>query len=152
MHISLGAKLRRLLAALDNEVQAIYDEMEVPFRPRFYPIVQLLLAAQECGVSAIAERAGITQPAVTQTLNEMKRLGLVEAAPGSDRRSRQVKLSAKGRELAVELAPVWAAIHDAATSLDSELKIDLHETVDEALKALTRSSFGDRIRSQLKAS
>ena len=146
----LGTKLRRLTAALDTEVQGVYDQLAVPFRPRFYPIVQMLLAAESRSVTEIAEATGVSQPAATQTINEMKRLLLVEACPGADRRARMIRLSARGKAVARELAPVWAATHRAGAGLDAELSANLHVTLDEALAALGRRSFGTRIRSHLE--
>src|SRR5687767_729906 len=122
MHETLGSKLRRLLARLDGDVQAVYDEMGVAFRPRFFPIVQLLLRNNSCSIVELANCIGVSQPAATQTVTEMKRLGLLSSAKSADRRQRPVQLTASGRELADRLRPVWEAAEGAAAALDAELQ------------------------------
>ena len=146
----LGTQLRRLLAHLDGEVQHAYDRLGVPFRPRFYPVVQLLLDVESAGINEIASLTGVSQPAATQTVNDMKKSGIMEAGPGRDRRSRAVRLTPEGRSLAARLGPIWQAVGTAAAGLDRELPIPLSTLVAAALEALERQPFGERIATQLK--
>ena len=145
----LGTQLRQLLAALDGDVQGIYDELGVPFRPRFFPFVQALLDRGEAAVTALAEDAGVTQPAATQTLGEMAKLGLVRLSAADDRRSRRVTLTTEGHRLAESLIPVWDAVRAAAEGLDAELAHPLSESVDGALSALRRRPFHQRIKDRM---
>src|SRR5687768_11894345 len=107
MDEGLGSRLRTLLAILDDDVQAIYDERGLDYRPRFFPVVQVLLTQDSCSIGELALRMAVSQPAVTQTVNEMKRLGLLSAADSDDKRQRPVRLTAAGKELAHALQPVW---------------------------------------------
>lgn len=145
----LGTRLRQLTAALDGDVQALYDEMDANFRSRFFPLMQHLLANGSSSVGALAEAAGVSQPAATQTIDEMMRLGLVEAADSASRRERRTQLAAEGHALAERLAPLWAAVAAAAEELDRALPHRLTATVDEALALLAHQSFADRIREHL---
>lgn len=146
--LGLGSRLRQLLAALDGAVQAEYDRRGVPFRPRFYPVVQQLLAGGALSVGALATGAGVSQPAITQTLNEMRRDGLVAAGPGDTRREKLVRLTPKGEALAADLQPLWAAIEVAAARLEAEIG-PLSEILQTAGKALEREPFGARIAREL---
>lgn len=148
--IGLGTSLRHLLARLDGDVQAIYDELGVPFRPRFYPIVQMLLSEGTASVGALARATGVSQPAATQTIGEMVRLGLVELSTGDDARERRVGLTPAGIALADRLRPLWAAVAEAAGELDQELPNPLSATVAAAIEALARKSFRDRIRGRMR--
>ena len=143
----LGTKLRHLLALLDDDVQAVYDELGVPFRPRFYPIVQQLLRHDECGVTALAEAVGVSQPAMTQTLAEMRKLGLLSSSPGEDPRQRLTRLTDSGRELAGRLERVWRATTASAAELEAETR--LSDAVDRARAALARRPFKDRIKERM---
>src|SRR5687768_11971498 len=120
MHMDegLGSRLRALLAMLDGDVQAIYDEMGIPFRPRFFPITQVLLNQDFCSIGDLALRMAVSQPAATQTVNEMKRQGLLSLADSDDKRQRPVRLTAAGKELARALQPVWDATERAAAALE----------------------------------
>jgi DNA-binding MarR family transcriptional regulator len=146
---NLGAQLRLLTAKLDGELQAVYDSMGLPFRPRFYPIVQHLLRDGSASVTALAQATEVTQPAATQTIAEMAKLGLVTIASGPNGRERSVRLTAHGQQLAEQLRSIWDAVGEAARALDRELPHPLSETIAAAIAALTRESFGERIRSKV---
>jgi MarR family transcriptional regulator, organic hydroperoxide resistance regulator len=108
--LGLGAKLRAILALLDGDVQQIYDSRGVRFRPRFFPIVRELLRAGPSRVGDIASAIRVTQPAATQTIAEMRKLGLLENAPSADRRETRVALTPAGTQLARDLVPIWQAV------------------------------------------
>lgn len=140
--MGLGTRLRLLLAALDGELQALYDTLGEPFRPRFFPVVQALRARGTDTVGGLAERTGVSQPAMTQTLAEMRARGLVETGgPG-----RRVRLTAEGEALCARLEPVWRAVGAAADELDGELAAPLGATIAAALERLAERPFGERIR------
>jgi DNA-binding MarR family transcriptional regulator len=140
----LGTKLRHLNAELDAAVQAQYDRMGVPFRPRFFPVAKALLAAP-AGIGDLARRAGVSQPAMTQTIGEMRRAGLVEPHASADRRARLVALSPLGHEVVGRLAPLWAAIDAAAEELDLAVPQRLSVAIEGALRALEADPFSHRI-------
>jgi DNA-binding MarR family transcriptional regulator len=104
-----------------------------------------LLARGQASVSGVASHLQASQPAATQTLAEMRKLDLVAYETGRDKRERLVMLTDKARAMADALAPTWDAIGRAAKQLDSELSYPLSEILDEALSALRRKSFPDRI-------
>lgn len=147
--IGLGTRLRHLIMRLDGDVQYIYDELDLSFKPRFYPVVRLLLTEGPQNVNAIAEKIGVSQPAATQTLAEMKKLRLTTTKPGADRRLQMICLTAQGEALAESLEPIWNAVQRAASRLESELTLKLGVAVDEALAALDRQPFHQRVRTEL---
>jgi DNA-binding MarR family transcriptional regulator len=141
----LGTRLRRLILELDGAVQAAYDKAGIEFRPRFYPVVQWLQARGAAGIVELAQACGVSQPGMTQTVQEMRRAGLLVPVDSEDRRSRSIALSAKGRSVAAELERTWQAVERAARELDEELPNSLSGTVDAALAALADTSFASRI-------
>ena len=145
----LGTLLRAVIARLDGDVQALYDESNAIFRPRFFPLVQELSAHGSRTVGQLAEAAGVSQPAITQTLSEMSKLQLVEIRRGEDARERRVTLSHAGKRTAEQLAPLWSATREAAADLDRELPHPLSAVLQATLEALDRQPFHNRIRSKL---
>jgi DNA-binding MarR family transcriptional regulator len=144
--MGLGTGLRLLLAALDGELQQLYDAMGEPFRPRFYPVVQQLQAKGPGTVGELAVLTGVSQPAMTQTLAEMRARGLVASAtPG-----RRVRLTEEGEALCARLEPVWRAVEAAAAELDEELSEPLGATIATALSRLAERPFGKRILSSME--
>jgi DNA-binding MarR family transcriptional regulator len=147
--IGLGSALRALIASIDGGVQALYDAEGERFRPRFYPIVCLLLRHHVLRVSELADLCGVSQPAMTQTLSAMQREGIVETGAGTDRRERQISLTSAGRAQAERLTRLWTATARAASTLESECETPLAASVARLLVALAGKPFIDRIKEEL---
>jgi DNA-binding MarR family transcriptional regulator len=142
----LGTLLRRLLELTDGELEAIYREEHPFYTPRFTPIMRALAEAECLTIRDLAEAAGTSHSAASQTVARMEQLGLLELVAGADRRSREVALSSAGRELLPWLRNRWRATNSAADALDRELSASLQHTVMEAIRALEARSFSQRIR------
>ncbi|MEC4594086.1 MULTISPECIES: MarR family winged helix-turn-helix transcriptional regulator [Nitrospirillum] len=147
MKQGLGTQLRHLIDLLDGAVDAAYGEAGLDYRPRYTPIMRVLAAHGSLTIGRIAELAGITQPAVTQTLALMKADKLVSiTASDSDARQRLVRLSDHGVSLLGRLQDCWDRTRQAADSLDADLPYPLSQCLREAIEALHKRPFGDRIR------
>lgn len=142
--------LRRLVAALDGGTQQVYDRMGVDFRPRYFPIARHLLQQGPTAVSQLSDLLGTTQPAISQTLREMERDGLIDFQAGEDRRVRLASLSNKGLSLCRRLETVWEAAARSATDLSAEAGVDISAIVTRLLTALEQRSFATRIEERLK--
>ena len=146
MKRGLGTQLRHLLELLDGAVAQAYADAGHAYRPRYTPVMRALMDEEPLTIGRIAERAGITQPAATQTVGLMVQAGLVASQPGpQDGRQRLVRLSAAGRELLSVLQDHWAATAAAAASLDAELSRPLSQVLEEAIAALEKKPFGQRL-------
>lgn len=146
MKPGLGTQLRHLLELLDGAVSDAYAQQGLEYRPRYTPVMRALLVREPSTVGQLAEDAGITQPAVTQTVALMAKEGLVSvrSAPG-DKRQRLVHLTDAGRELLPRLQACWRATAGAAAELDAELPTPLSLTLAQAIAALEAKPFGVRI-------
>ncbi len=147
MKQGLGTQLRHLIELLDGAVAASYEEAGIDYRPRFTPVMRALAEGTPRTVGQIAEAAGITQPAATQTVALMLREDLVATMPSAtDARQKLVRLSDRGRALLPQLQRCWAATAAAAASLDADMPHPLSDALAQAIAALERQSFGARIR------
>ncbi len=146
MERGLGTQLRHLLDLLDGAVEAAYAKAGIAYRPRYTPVMRALTKESPCGIGRIASLAGISQPAATQTVALMLKAGLLESVPHStDARQRLVQFSAKGRAILPELQVCWQATREAANGLDADLPVPLSGLLEQAIAALERRSFDDRI-------
>jgi len=146
----LGTQLRHLIELLDDGVSAANDYEGMRYRPRYTPLVRALAGGDPLTIGQLAEAAGITQPAATQTVAVMVKDGLVDVTAGPvDARQRVVALSARGRELLPRLQRAWQATERAAAGLDAES--GLSSAVAAALAALAREPFAARIAAALKS-
>lgn len=145
MKLSLGTQLRHLLELLDGAVQAGYVEAGLDYRPRYTPVMRVLAEQDAASIGDITRAAGITQPAVTQTVSLMVRDGLVRSRPArDDARARAVRLTPKGRDLLTALRAQWKITETAARSLDEELTASLSDTLAEAIERLEAEPFSQR--------
>ncbi len=147
MRQGLGTQLRHLIDLLDGAVSAAYEEAGIDYRPRYTPVMRALEGGAPHTVSQIAEAAGITQPAATQTVALMIKEGLLEASPGvHDARQKVIRLSARGQQLLPQLRLCWQATRIAADSLDDDMPYPLSDALANAIAALQTKPFGARIR------
>lgn len=142
---TLGTRLRHLLELLDGAVEQAYADAGLDYRPRYTPVMRVLLELGGASIRTIAARAGVTHSAASQTVAQMADRGLVELAPGRDGRERIVGLTAAARAMVPALERQWAATNAAARALDGELAHPLIEIVNEAIAALERVPFSTRI-------
>lgn len=148
--VGLGTQLRMLLAQLDGGVQAAYDAAGLDFRPRYFAITRHLIACGEAGVGELADVLGVSQPAATQTIGEMRAAGLVTLAAGPDRRTRLIRLTPEALTLVERLQPIWEAAARAAAELDNALPAPLGAVLDAALASLNDIPFEQRIAHQME--
>ena len=142
--------LRKLVDALDGGVQKHYEHKGSSFRPRFYPVAQLLLAHGTLSIRELADFTGVSHSALSQTIKEMKASGLVTSKPGDDARERVIEFTDLGRATCKTLQPVWAAVRQAAAELDEELHHPLGQTIEGALQRLAQRDFATRIATFLE--
>ncbi|MFM9435144.1 MarR family transcriptional regulator, organic hydroperoxide resistance regulator [Janthinobacterium sp. CG_23.3] len=156
MKPGLGTQLRHLIELLDGAVARAYVEAGLSYRPRYTPVMRALIRLEPSSIGQIAELAGITQPAATQTIALMSKEGLVSVQPGPvDGRQRLIRLTEQGRVLLPKLQACWQANGAAAAALDAELASPLSEALGNAIAALEAKPFGARIaeaRARLAAS
>jgi DNA-binding MarR family transcriptional regulator len=142
---TLGTLLRHLTELLDGAVGEAYRSLPVEYRPRYTPIVRILIEQGPSSLRAIASRAGITHSAVSQTVAQMIRSDLVSLRPGDDARERIVALTPAAKAAIPALKRQWAATNAAARALDEELSMPLSSLLREAIAALEKQSFPQRL-------
>ncbi len=142
-----GTQLRHLIELLDGAVGDAYEAAGLDYRPRYTPVMRSLMTKEPATIGFIAEAAGITQPAATQTVALMIKDGIVsvEASP-NDARQKMIRLTQQGHELVPQLQMCWQATATAAASLEADLPYSLSEVLDSAIRALAEKPFGERIR------
>ncbi|MEM1105857.1 MAG: MarR family transcriptional regulator [Pseudomonadota bacterium] len=142
----LGSQLRRLLELLDGELEAVYREEHDFYVPRFTPVMKALAAGDALTIKEIAAYSCVSHSAASQTVSKLAGHGLVALACDTDRRSRRVSLTRKGRDLLPWLSKRWAATQAAADGLDAELDHPLSGLLAQAIAHLEARPFSQRIR------
>ncbi len=142
---TLGTLLRHLVDTLDGAVEQAYARSGLDYRPRYTPVVRALIDLGPVSIRAISRSAGITHSAVSQTVSQMAKQGLVSLQSGGDARERIVALTPAAEAMIPALERHWAATNAAARALDEELSAPLSNLLGEAIAALERRPFAERI-------
>ena len=147
MKRGLGTQLRHLVELLDGAVAEAYRREGITYRPRYFPVMRALEAHGPLSITEIAQVAGITQPAATQTLTLMVRDGLLASKQSeADSRKKVIEVTSYGKDLLPRIQACWDAVAAAANVLDSDLPFPLSELLDMAIDALAHNSFDSRIQ------
>jgi len=141
----LGTLLRHLVELLDGAVEQAYRRAGLTYRPRYTPVVRALRALGPASIRAISLHARITHSATSQTVAQMVKDGLVQSRPGEDARERIIALTPQARRMLPALERQWAIIDTAARRLEDDLSVPLSAVVAEAIEALAREGFAERI-------
>ncbi|MFJ6673654.1 MarR family winged helix-turn-helix transcriptional regulator [Actinosynnema sp. NPDC091369] len=146
----LGTRLRHLLDLLEGDVTRVYADLGLPdFRPRYTPVIRLVHTRGPQSIRDLADTIGVTHSAISQTVNQMRRDGLVDLKPGDDARTRIVHLTDHARAILPTLDAEWTATTAVARDLDAELPYPLTTLIDAALRALQDKPLRDRITERL---
>ena len=143
--------VRLLLAAMDHDIAALYEERGLAdIRPRFaMPLIRLARRGPMT-IRQLADTLDVTHSAMSQTVSALRRQGLVRSLPGSnDARTREIALTKRARDIVPFLESEWRATEQAAAELEDEIPYPLSRVVDDIEAALARRSFHDRIVGRL---
>jgi DNA-binding MarR family transcriptional regulator len=135
-----------MLDAMDRDIAAIYQSRGVAqVRPRFVGPLLVLSQRGELAVKDLAAARGLTHSAMSQTVAAMVKAGLVNVEPGSDARSRIVRLTDNGADVVPLLRAEWRATERVVRELDAEVEHPLMTAVHDVISALEARSFRDRL-------
>lgn len=140
----LGSRLKRLAERLQAGAMATITEAGLPLQPGH----MALLAALRGGamtIGQLAEAIGISQPAVTRSVGQLARLGIVADAAAPDQRTRLVALTQAGQAAATQAATeLWPRIGMAAEELMAALPAPFLQQVAAIERALDQASIAER--------
>ena len=140
----LGTLLRHLVEQLDGDVETVYREQGINCRSRFTPVIRHLEASGPSTIRSIAVGSGLTHSAISQTVAEMLKQGLVSSTPGADGRERIIAFAPAGEAILPQLHAVWRALWAAADELSEAIGVSLPAVLGKSLAALDEIPFRDR--------
>ncbi len=99
------SNLRKASRALTQ----VFDDI---FRPlglhsTQFTLLVALTVAGDVTVTPLARALGMDRTTLARNLGPLQRRGLVEIVPGTDQRTRIVRLTGQGRALVVQAIPLW---------------------------------------------
>lgn len=149
---ALGARLRRLSAAIDADASRVYAAAGIRFEQRWFGAINQLALAGPLSVRQLADLLGITHASISETRRSLEAAGLIISHDDpKDGRRRVLTLSPSGEALVVQLQPLWAAFDDAARELDVEAG-GVTEALARLEQALARRSLYQRVAARAQRS
>lgn len=147
---SVWRPLFAVLREFDQGIEAAYARLGIQgVRPRFSMALMFLEIDGPMSIRRLASECGVSHSAMSQSVSEMRKAGLVESVPGADARSRMVSLTAEGRGVIPMLRAEWDATEAAINELERELPYPPSRMADDLKAALSRQPFADRLLAQL---
>jgi DNA-binding MarR family transcriptional regulator len=145
--------LHAVLGELDRGIADAYATLGIRgVRPRFSMALMFVDLAGPMTIRRLAEECGVSHSAMSQSVTEMRKAGLVESSPGPDARSRVVSLTARGREVVPVLRAEWDATEAAVAELEAELPYAPSRLADDLAGAVRDRPFSDRVLAHLDLS
>jgi len=143
--------LFRVLGELDDGIAAAYAELGIEgVRPRFSMALMFLDSEGPMTIRRLAEECGVSHSAMSQSVTQMRSVGLVASTPGPDARSRLVSLTDAGRAVVPALRAEWAATEAALAELEDELPYPPSRVAGDLRAALDRRAFAARVLDHLR--
>ncbi len=106
--LAFGSRIKRLSDALMRDVKRVYKSLYIDFDPYLFPTFKVINDLEQVSTGDLAKVLQISQPAVTQFINILKKKELVLIHPDKqDKRRKLISLSKKGVELVERLEPIW---------------------------------------------
>lgn len=142
--------LRALLSSMDQDIGDLYREAGIGgVRPRFVgPLIDLHRFGPMT-IRQLADRRSVSHSAMSQTAAAMRQAGLVESSPGTDARTRQLRITTKAREHIPFLTAEWRATEATVRALDTQLPYPLTRVAEDLKALLDNKPFAARLRENL---
>lgn len=148
--LALATRLRRLGERLLAGVDECYEELGLPFRGRWFGLLQALAREGDRGTVALAGALGLSHTAVAHLVRELEEAGwIVRRADPADARRQAIRLSPAGRRRLRRMEPVWAAMRAATAELAEREAPGLLSHLNALEDSLERQPIADRMLARL---
>ena len=140
----LGSRLKRLGERMQAGASIVLGEAGVPLQPGHMAAMAALRTGPKT-VGQIAESVGTSQPGITRTIGQLKKLDLAEDRPCEDQRSRLIALTTEGERMGALIArEVWPRVGAAAQELLTGLEGDFLDQLTALETSLAEASIAER--------
>ncbi len=144
--LALGSRLKRLSDGIMKDGVKIYQNNNIDFEPKHFPIFYLLSKKKSLAIMEISETLGVSHPSVIQSVKEMEKKKLIHShRDQEDGRKRLLSLTATGKSMIPLLQVVWEDVAAGIHELISSQENNLLEAISGIEKALTTKSLSDRV-------
>jgi DNA-binding MarR family transcriptional regulator len=151
-YLALGSRLRRLSESFLSEINLAYKNEGIDFDASWFPVFYLLSKNDSLSIKELSEQTGVSHPAASQLITNLKNRKLVASVTCSgDARRQLVQLTENGRDLLGKIQPVWEAIALAMgdIAVDEPGCNELLSSITALENAFKSVNLADRISNKL---
>lgn len=146
----LDHRFKRLCEKLLDEAREVYQELNLPVKPRWTSTYLLLQAEGPTGVTEIARRIRLTHPAVIQIAREMEAAGMAEIhSTPEDARMRLLALTRRGKQLGPRLREVWRHLSKVQDDIFRRAGCNIMDVIQSAEGQMAERSVRDRVLARM---
>lgn len=140
----LGELLRYVSELVELGAEESYQQMGLNYRARYTPVLRAIRSGAQT-VTEITARTRLTQGAISQTVAQMEKDGVITRRSGEDARRSVIQLTAEGQTLVGSLNDHWAATFEAIEHLEEEIGYPLRRVLEYTAQALEQKGFSQRL-------
>ncbi len=143
---ALASRMKRLAERLKVEASKVYRDRGIDFNDSWFLAAWMLSQRDGITASEMADKLGVSRPAVSQMVAGMHSKGLITyERDADDGRRRLISLTAKGRETVTALEPLWKDVSDVTTGVVDETGVDFLSGLAGIEDAFDERSLSERI-------
>lgn len=148
--LAVGTRLRMLTDKITEDASVIYRLYGVDIKPKWFPVIFVLLHGEAKTITSIAKEIGHSHPSVSNIIKEMAAKGLVkETKDKSDGRRNVVLLSPKGKDMSALLMGECAEdVAHAIEKISQQSRNDLWRALEEWEELLADKSLLQRVKEE----
>lgn len=148
--LAIASRLRRLSDVYWQGVTTIYRESGIDFEVKWATVFLLIAQRGPIPVMELADRLGVTHPAVIQIVNELVKHDLIRSEKSEqDSRKRLLTLSPVGEAMMPKMQPLWDAIRIVNQEIIDQQTHNLLLAIQAIENELATQSFASRIQTYL---
>jgi len=143
---ALASRMKRLAERLKSEASRVYRDRGIDFNDSWFLAAWMLSQQDGITASEMADRLGVSRPAISQMAAGMHGKDLIVYERDSeDGRRRRISLTEKGRETVKALAPLWQDVSDVTTGVVESTGVDFLAGLAGLEDAFDENSLSERI-------
>lgn len=149
--LALASRLKRLSDSFMRDAKKIYKRLYIDFEPSLMPVFKTIADEKEISITEIANVLDISQPAVTQFVNQLKKRELIKVVSNEkDKRKKNITLSTKGISIIEKLRPIWLIIEQQARAITTQEPAAFLEQLSNIERQQKEYSMYNRVMNHLK--
>ncbi len=149
--MTIGTRFRMLNEKMTEDANKIYPMYNVDMKPKWFPVFYIVSKEGEKSITEIANQIGHSHPSVSKIVREMiNHKVLSEKKDKNDGRKNNIRLTAKGKQIADRIEDQYADVKKAVAKILDQSKFNMWYAIEEFEMLLEQKSLLQRVKEEKK--